>query len=180
MWCLHRSWGFGLLVACGGCPLSNTLPEQETRAKELCFPSHSQEEQIVTKFSTLKWVSVGCSACLSWKKALRVGGESDIEDSAVPVPLSDPLTMPSDLKIATTANLLWLKTCQIIPSCSVALSYRFPFSQKSPLLSGENPRWERAVSGSEIKVHFNAHSLDWCEEAFSRENLLPGHVGGTC
>ena len=49
-----------------------------------------------------------------------MGGESDIEDSAVPVAVSDPLTMPSDLKIATTANLLWLKTCQIIPSCSVA------------------------------------------------------------
>lgn len=85
--------------------------EQETRAKELCFPSCSQEQQIVTKFSTLKWVSVDCSACLSWKKALRVGGESDIEDSAVTVALSDPLTMPSDLKIATTTNLLWLKTC---------------------------------------------------------------------
>lgn len=93
----------------GGCPLSNTLPEQETRAKGLCFPSRSQEQQIVTKFSTLKWVSVGCSACLSWKKALCVGGESDIEDSAVTVALSDPLTVPSDLKIARTANLLWLK-----------------------------------------------------------------------
>ena len=87
----------------------------------MCFPSHSQEQQIVAKFSTLKRVSVGCSACLSWKRALRVGGESDIEDSAVPVALSD-LTMPSDLKMATTASLLWLKTCQNIPSCSVALS----------------------------------------------------------
>lgn len=122
VWCLHQSWGFGLLIGCGGCPLSNTLPEQETRAKELCFPSRSQEQQIVAKFSTLKRVSVGCSACLSWKRALRVGGESDIENSSVPVALSDLLTMPSDLKMATTASLLWLKTCQIIPSCSVALS----------------------------------------------------------
>lgn len=51
-----------------------------------------------------------------------MGGESDVESSAVPVALSDLLTMPSDLKITTTASLLWLKTCQIIPSCSVALS----------------------------------------------------------
>lgn len=55
-------------------------------------------------------------------KGPSVWMERVILKTALPVALSDLLTMPSDLKIATAAGLLWLKSCQIIPPCSVALS----------------------------------------------------------
>lgn len=81
-----------------GVHLATLFQSKRRVPKELCFPSHSQEQQIVAKFSTLKWVSAGCSGCLSWKKALRVGGESDVEsdseDSCCSLTLSDPLTVP--------------------------------------------------------------------------------------
>lgn len=39
------------------------------------FPSCKRQQQIVAKFSTFKWVSVGCVGCLKagWKKALGCG-----------------------------------------------------------------------------------------------------------
>ena len=66
-----RSWKLSVL-------LSEQLSVFQSRRhvpERFYFPSYKWEQQIVAKFSTFKWVSVGCSWCLkAGKRPYNVGG----------------------------------------------------------------------------------------------------------